>query len=385
MISFVDRDELGYFMTFQPDKKRPIFNWFYYKEAYAYELVDQFIQEYAIKGVIADPFMGVGTTLLTAKYKGMSSRGVDASPLAVMVSRVKTRDYSKYDLNDIESELSRLMDIKPNPALEWKYELFPPRRAFPPRNFSMYVTLRHEIQNIENELVREFMLVALLSILPQVSFILKDGGVLRIRKDKRVADVRSMFKRKVKRMIRDLREYAPKGPVPRVEHGSAMSVPWDDSSVGGVITSPPYLNNVDYTKVYGLELSVVMPPEEVRKYMLRSFLTSDRVSVEYDETYNFVETRVGKALPPVVYWYFKDMFRVIDDIYRVLENGAPGIIVVGNTVMHGLNIETDRIFGEYVENKFGLDVEILVGNVRYADVPVKGKKPVRESAVVFRK
>ena len=96
-MKITERPELGRYMTFELSKEKPVHGWFWYKEGYAPEIVDYALGESGAKTVL-DPFCGTGTTLLASKEKGIASIGVDASPLAVFISKVKTADYEKADL-----------------------------------------------------------------------------------------------------------------------------------------------------------------------------------------------------------------------------------------------------------------------------------------------
>jgi hypothetical protein len=161
---------------------------------------------------VLDPFCGVGTTLLAAKDAGIMSAGVDASTLAVFVSKAKTQDYADDELETCLAFLEkRLVPVE----ADWQFELFSPRAAFPKRNYGEILSIRYAIEQEEGR-VRDLLLLALLSVLPQASIILKDGGVLKIMKDKRALPAREIFRRKVKRMVRELREAKARGCEPRV-------------------------------------------------------------------------------------------------------------------------------------------------------------------------
>jgi hypothetical protein len=264
-IELVQKPELGRLMTFELSRDKPLHGWFWYKEGYAPEIV-----EYALHGegrgggtgggAVLDPFCGVGTTLLAAKNLGLPSVGVDASPLAAFVSRTKTADYGPADLEAVEAFLAR--DIRPGRearggdvpggsggnaegSLRWDFELFSPRAAFPRRNYNEILAIRSAIEHEEGR-ARDLLLLALLSVLPQASIILKDGGVLRIMKEKRALPAKEIFRRKAKRMVRELHERPVRGPEPQVYLGDARALGMEKESVGSVITSPPYLNNIDY-------------------------------------------------------------------------------------------------------------------------------------------
>ena len=138
-------------MTFELSKEKPIHGWFWYKEGFAPELVQMghrglpLQQEEPGPKSIIDPFCGVGTTLLAAKEAGIQSAGVDASPLAVFVSKVKTQDYSPEELEAALAFLGKRLD--PFPDIDWQFELFSPRAAFPKRNHNEILAIRAGIES----------------------------------------------------------------------------------------------------------------------------------------------------------------------------------------------------------------------------------------------
>jgi DNA modification methylase len=369
--------ELGRYMTFELSKEKPIHGWFWYKEGYASELVD-FSLDMAQPQSVLDPFCGVGTSLLACKERGIESIGVDASPLAVFISKTKCEDYEK---SDLEAAIAFLQKPTRAPDREWRFELFPPRAAFPKRNYNEIMGLRAAIEEEEGR-VRDLLLLALLSVLPQASIVLKDGGVLKIMKDKKALPARDIFKRRVKRMVRDL-ETQKQGHVPKVYLGDARSLDIEGGSVDLVVTSPPYLNNIDYSKVYGLELSLLnmskAEAEEVRMRAIRSFIGKRMDVSEVPPEVGEVGTRI-----PIVGTYFRDMELAISEMFRVLKNGGQAHVNVSNSVIHDMHVMVDEIFGEMAERIGFTDVEILVGAERIADVKPQ-KVRTRESVVVMRK
>ena len=145
-------------------------------------------------------------------------------------------------------------------------------------------------------------------------------------------------------------------------------------------TSPPYLNNIDYSKVYGLELSLLAMDKNasllMRKAALRSFITKAPRKAEAPEEAG----EIGRRLP-IVGEYFADMEKVLRNLYKMSEKG--GALIVGNAVIQGEQVEVDEILGK-IGQRIGFEYEIPLWMERAADVrPAKLK--VRESAVVFRK
>ncbi|NYZ74141.1 hypothetical protein H0O00_03285 [Candidatus Micrarchaeota archaeon] len=387
-MKLIEKPELGRYMTFELSKEKPVHGWFWYKEGYAPEIVDYAIQD-CKPAAILDPFCGVGTTLLTAKEKAIESVGVDASPLAVFVSRTKSDDYDAADLEGALAFINKTTKTKPESAssgrsvvsLDWEFELFSPRAAFPKRNYNEILAIREAIEQEEGR-PRDLLLLALLSILPQASIIMKDGGVLKIDRNKRALPAKEIFRRKVKRMVREL-EGRPQGHSPSVFLGDARSLDIESESVDAVITSPPYLNNIDYSKIYGLELSLLhmsaAEAEEVRMRAVRSFIGRRMDVSDMPPEVGEIGTRI-----PIIGTYFKDMELAMAEMARVLKDGGSAYIVVSNSVIHETHVMVDEILGQIGERIGFRDVEILVGAERVADVRPQ-KVRTRESVVVLRK
>jgi DNA modification methylase len=381
-----ERPELGRLMTFELSKEKPVHGWFWYKEGYAPEIVEWALNcELERTGrkpeTVLDPFCGVGTTLLAAKDNGIESAGVDASSLAAFVSRAKTDDYEREDIESALAFLQKKLDYRVAERMDWPFELFSTKAAFPKRNHTEILALREAIENEEGR-TRNLLLLALLSILPQSSIILKDGGVLKIDRNKRALPAREIFRRKVKRMAREL-EGRRQGHVPKVFLGDARALDIGGSEVDLIVTSPPYLNNIDYSKVYGLELSLLSmskaEAEEVRMRAVRSFI-GRRMEVDA------MPPEVGDVgiRIPIVGTYFKDMEAGIMEMFRVLTPGGAAYVNVSNSVIHETHVIVDEVFAQMAERIGFAETEIVVGAERIADVrPQKVK--TRESVVIMRK
>ena len=75
-----ERLEWGPLATFVPNKHTPIYNWYYYKEGFARELVLLLLDELQARGTLLDPFCGSGTTCLAAAKSGRHYVGYDVAP-----------------------------------------------------------------------------------------------------------------------------------------------------------------------------------------------------------------------------------------------------------------------------------------------------------------
>lgn len=341
--------------TFVPNKPLAIYNWFYYKEGFSKQLIDILINMFKLKqgDTVLDPFCGSGTTLLACKQRSINSAGLDVLPTAVFASKVKANDYDTERLR----EEAKILFRKKFHRLSWEFPKI--MRAminkYALEDIAFFCSAMEDFEN------HDFFTLALMNSAIKVSYAWKDGGVIKIKKHP-TPPLRKLFQRTVYRMIKDL-EHQEKGSAAiQVKQCDARNMDLADSSVDAVITSPPYLNNIDYTKLYAIE-DFFMKMRHVPS--VRSFLgVRDGISREA---------------------YFEDMKKVLEEMHRVLKPDSYAAIVIGNAWL-GEEIESDFL-AAYLAAEAGFDVEkILVLNKRFAlEQRTTRRGLLRESLIILRK
>ncbi len=309
------RLDLGGLATFIPNKPLPIYNWFYFKEGFSRDLVMLLLDKYAGKENInvLDPFCGSGTTLVACKERGLDSYGFDVSPLGVLAGRAKTNDYDMEELKCAIRGLSRSrfqhQDIKSVPQNV--------RRFFNPHTLEDVLFFREEIGGYKGE-TNDFLKLGLITSATRCSYMYKDGAVLKVRK-KPVPVFRKFYIRTLRKMLEDLRRVRF-GPCQAfAEEGDARDLGLEPESIDLVITSPPYLNKIEYTRIYGVEEFLFFGGEG--RPGLRSYIGLD---TEAEAQFP------GLELPPAANAYFKDMKGVLEELRRVCRPGAFLCFVIGD-------------------------------------------------------
>lgn len=366
-----ERYDLRHLTTFIPNKRTPIHNWFYFKEGFARDFVLASLEWMGVKGgVILDSFVGSGTTVLTARELGLRSVGVDVSPLMVLVSRAKSEDHDVELLKQLGAKIFATSFVRPSLSSVPRGV----RRFFSKYALEDIVFLRSLIDEITDRASRDFFIVMLMSSAMRASYAYKDGSVLRVRK-KPTPPFRKFFRARVKRAIKELAEFRPVGPEPLLQVGDARKLDFlDDSSVDCVVTSPPYLNKIEYTRIYDVEYSLFLPGASPAP--IRSYIGLD------------VGASGGPfpSLPPVANAYFADLKRCLSEMWRVMRDGSRATILIAGGVFPTGVVESD-VYLAGLAKEAGFRVERIIAlNKRIAtrDRVVKIGE-ARESAVIISK
>ena len=87
--AFEYRPELAPSATSRELKAAPRHRWYYFPHSFSHRLVGKVLDhwDFSANGTLADNFVGSGTTLLTARERGLTAVGFDLSPLAVTESK----------------------------------------------------------------------------------------------------------------------------------------------------------------------------------------------------------------------------------------------------------------------------------------------------------
>jgi DNA modification methylase len=379
-----ERPEWGPLATFVPNKDQPVYNWLYYKEGFAKGLVLRLAEMFQLrKGMsVLDPFCGVGTTMLACRQLGFNSCGFDVHPVAVFASKVKVRDY---DTEILRQEIKSLIKAKfqqprklPDSGII--------RRVFPRHTLEDAVFFREQILQVKNHEVKDFLLLGLMNVAIKCSYAFKDGAVLKIRK-KPVAPMRDMLRRQLFRMLRDIENLKTEKCQTVADFGDSRSLPLEPETMDSVITSPPYLNKIEYTRVYEIEqelfLRHVQEMPAVRSYI---GLSLNRLEQETAKLEKALDYETVKSLPPEAIPYFMDMFQSIEEMHRVCRKRAKLGIVVGNGCFPTCTVDSDMLLSRMAESA-GFTVDrILVLNKRWCTRNRVEKVGVtRESLLLWEK
>lgn len=395
-------------VTYVPNKKLPVYNWFKFKEGFSRQLVADLVAQFGLtkRDLVFDPFAGCGTTLLTCKELGIPAAGIDILPTSVFVAGVKLRDWD--DLDELLAAVQRLMNAPYHePKSKWP-DVRIINLAFTADVQGQILFFKEQIEQFGSP-IQDFLMVGLLSILEKVSRTSKDGQFLRLV-EKSIPPVRDALRSALSTMISDLSQQRQalfkSGKARRAEVGvgDAREESWAKryrEKVSAIITSPPYLNRYDYSRTYALELCLLTVKShremvDVRHSLLRSHVESrEHTGKEVklgalDEVLRELAKKDlnNNRLPVMVQGYFEDMNLVIRNMSAALKRGGRIALVVANAQFAGENVPVDLMLSELAADH-GLQTEDIwitrfKGNSSQ-QMAVWGRRPVRESIVFWKK
>ncbi|MCL4538380.1 MAG: hypothetical protein M1469_09295 [Bacteroidetes bacterium] len=150
-----------------------------------------------------------------------------------------------------------------------------------------------------------------------------------------------------------------KYPQATVQQADARQLPLSDRSVDIVITSPPYLNAIDYMR--GHKLSLVWMGytiEQLREIRSKSVGSEHAVNTHgLVIPVNFPNTdiisppgRYDSKTHRILLQYVQDMRKVTSEIARVLVDAGTAILVVADSNVRGVRVPTARIIRKLAED-----------------------------------
>lgn len=417
-----DRSDLSNLVTFVKNKDVSIHRWFKFTQGYSGELVRILIDELGIASsdTVLDPFVGCGTTMVECQKLGISSIGLDVSPLMTFVTDVKTTPWPMRQLKQIlelaEHNLHRLKLSKPEVTLPFESYLM---KAYSPQILSQLKTIANEFQRAcYPTKFKPFLKMALISIMEEVSqirkhgshyrFLLQDENIgvqkLNIRIINPTADIREILLKRISEMISDVElEQSTGNPgACRIFCSDIRSAGSLGISASAVITSPPYLNRNNYIAQQKAELALLglVMKETEYKSLVRATIRShvDGITEHgYKTSFPAVQTILdamqlsdgnNPKIPHMIAGYFEDLSSALVQLYHILKPGSPMAFVVGNTRWGGIVIPVDHILLSIAEGIGFKPKRILVTRMK-GNSPQQmrqfGRIPVRESIVIFRR
>lgn len=396
-------------VNFKESMQKPIHRWYGYKEGFSPSFVRGFIEEFNsnANNVVFDPFGGVGTTALVAKEMGLTGFSMDVSPLGVFASKVKTSSYSKDEVNAINKELKKLESLT---SYEILYDINNPtiKKYFDPITMDSLLRIRSFIFNIESTKIKDIFLLALLSLLDEISTHHKNGnGVKKKTHLPMPTDFDKLKELIINRVLMYLNDIASinlPGEVKIFNHSNLEPYKLPQKA-NIVLTSPPYANCFDYSKVYLTELWVggffnsKKDQTNFRESSVASHVhyTWHRKPVqEGSRIVNNVIVPIlsaehlwSKRIPNMLERYFSDMNKFLINLIPNLTNGARIGIVVGNPVYGGIPIASDILLTDIAERlgfkKISIRVyrKVVASSQQMILLTDQEKHFVRESLIIL--
>jgi len=377
MFPLVKNLELGPYVHWSGNASTPMHRWLRYREAYSPELIDKL----SLGRRILDPFCGCGSIPIGAATRHRKSLGIDLNPLAAFSTRVKLTPLNRGQLSLAKSFLNDICQIVQHETPFTVPDLSIAGKVFEPDILDAVLRTRTAIEHrCGGDLaVRNFVLLAWLSVLETVGSYFKEGNGIKYRNKKRQKGRYTNRKEgewQVARFGIDQRAFFADAFSRHLEMMLGDTVVWNDGSwddqtivegsafdlarIAGqrkfdsVIFSPPYANRFDYFESFKVELwfgSFVKSYEELnllRKASLRSHLNADYTRPSdhvgpLEELIALMDRsasswRMGVA--DLVRGYFHDLRLVLEQCREVMPRGRCHV-VVGNSAFAGVIIPTD--------------------------------------------
>jgi DNA modification methylase len=394
-----------HWVTPRPLQEQPIHRWYVFPHSFAPSLVYELISEWKLnhRDRILDPFVGAGTSLLAAKEKGIPASGYDLSPLAVLASEVKTTSYKQSRLDSAWNQLKTALSPFRSDELSRDYPDLV-KEALPGKLLNGFDLISRSISELScSSAERQFFRLALLSIVPEYSRKVATGGWLSwVDTRTRVTSIPSSFKSRVESMLNDYRGSRRLGPRCQVSLADARRIPECERRYSAVVTSPPYPNRHDYTRVFGVELMLALLDwEQTRALRYQTFSSHPESHPERPEangyqmpddlrhTLNWIRNNgEDDRIPDMLEGYFLDMYLCLREVRRVCKSKAMIALVLGNARYSGRTIPVDKLTAEIGEQA-GLKCKKLV-IVRYRGNSAQqmgkfGRQSSRETIVIFER
>ncbi len=370
----------------------PIYGWYLMPEAYSAQLVDEAIREFGVPegGTVLDPFCGTGTTLVAARLSGYNAVGVEVNPFLSFASRVKTR--ARFDLPSLKVETERLLKAAHAAIIETDANELHTRYDAPEmprlerwiskRVVLKVLALRSCIDECVSAANRDIPRLALAAILRGVSNMKLSPHAFGSREVKQDAPVMQAFEAKLRRMLLDiewLQEQKHLGQAHVIEADiRALHDPTLETQNSKLktqnsdlaITSPPYLNNLDYTMQTRLELfflGFINDMEGLKQLRKRMMICDAKATYKDIEDWRRVEEvssikAVAQAIDDklgnrgwgwdygrMTRQYFGGVLRAMESIHPMLKPGARLVLVLGESAHSGILVPVPTLVAELGE------------------------------------
>jgi len=322
--------------------------------------------------VVLDPFCGSGTTNVEARLHGRNSYAIDVDPIAQLLTKVKTTPLDENELRTTRDQLFHVIYS----TKEVEIPDFPNRDYwFRPDVLQDLGIITKQISLIENPEIRDFFLVCLSSILKDVSnadpkflYALAISKKMREQNYRKI-DAKMTFVQRVRELIPNMITFSkvcPKEFFVKLIGKDARNIELPNESVDLAVTSPPYLNAVDYPRANQLQIYWLGLWRGRLSELKKIYIGTEQVTAkEYSGLMKYGNSSLDKILSKiyqvdkkrsyVVYKYFHDMKKNFLEVKRTLKPGGHYCVAIADNVVRKVPVPTHAILMD-IAKEVGFEV-----------------------------
>ena len=397
-----------------------IHDWYRFVLSYPPHLVRHYIEKLNInnKHTVLDPFCGTGTTLVESKKLGIPSIGIEANPVVEMAARTKINwnidcdsllKHSSLVAKEVKNRLKACgNNLKYLDTEREKLLIKNSISAIPLHKSLVFLEVLNDLKDARfNDIEQTAFAKQLVFSYSNLSFSPEVG----VRRKKKIdVSVVELWLEQIQKMVLDLQSYHSKKRIPaKVYLGDAraMSHLLSRKSIDFVMTSPPYPNEKDYTRITRLEavllnfMSVKKDLRKSKEVLLRSntrniykgdddeqWIANNKYVVELADTIEAMRIELGKTsgferlYHKVIRNYFGGMARHLKELKPILRSGAQLAYVVGDQASYfRIPVRTGELLANIATNMGYELVSIDLFRTRLSTIT---KEQLREEIVLLR-
>lgn len=368
----------------------------------------------ASSAVVLDPMSGSGTVVRHAAELGLKSYGFDLDPLAVLISRISSRRIAD---EAVEAGgnllLSAARGLREPPELPWIDGDLEAERFV---NYWFAKDQRDVLRKVAYALdsaeqiglsyeVRDVLSVALSRIIitkSRAASLAQDTSHSRPHRVATESDynVWDGLVKSIAQLRKRLQKLNPTVEAV-VGHGDARELTTvGDETVDFILTSPPYLNALDYMRGHRMSLIWLGYRYSELSDTRSSSIGSERAPEKplAVELMQEVQSYMGELgdLPSrfrgMTDRYVGDLYSMASEVFRVLRGGATATFVMGDSCLRGVFISNSNGLAAAAElaglREIGRMVRELPQKHRYLPTPdggALGKRMKKETILTFKK
>ncbi len=377
--------------AFASNKTLPIHRWVPWIAGFSCGFVRDALERYlSRKGTVLDPFAGVGTTLVEALLLGHRAIGFEINPYAALACYAKTSAY-RITVARFYDEVSRFQTFYDEKIRSgYTPHTTPPKgfrtrsEFYSPQVLRKVLIVQDFIDTIQDSSLRDLFRLTFASTMVRYSNYSYEPSLgRRVSAGKEeILDfpVAQTILDRLVTIAEDIKWFQAHLP-----NGEADAHIINDSffnyqgylapqSVDLIITSPPYLNNYHYSRntrpqIYWL--GYAERPQDMRSLEESNFgkywqTVREQECLELD--FSLPGTDLAERLQTLrklnpdrgIYggngWanyaasYFNDCHRFVTGVNEVLKPGGTALVVIGNSILHGVLIPTDQYLAKIAES-----------------------------------